>query len=330
MKDSFQLKTVIGATLLAASLFTAQSTIAQGTRSDYERALNLRKTTANKVFRQRVNPQWLPGNTRFWYRNDLANEESEFILVNAETGTRQRAFDHGRLAAALSKATGKEIRADKLPIDKLKFSESGTELELTSHGRRWKCDLGSYEVREELEEEQISPSLQAHAEIRPSTRTGDETSITFINATEDDVEVYWVDFERERRHYATIGVGKQHEQHTYAGHVWLATDKDRKTLAVFVATEEAGNAVIDANSVRKAVIKRKPREVKQRGKSPNGKWDAFIKDYNLYVRNFESGEEIALSSDGTEEDAYSRRFYWSPDSEKLVSLRVKKGDDRKI
>jgi dipeptidyl-peptidase-4 len=330
MKDSFRTKTFIGAALLAASLFTAQSAIAQGTRSDYERADNLRKTTANKVFRQRVNPQWLQGNTRFWYRNNLANEESEFILVNTETGKRRRAFDHGRLAAALAKATGEEIRADKLPIDKLKFSESGTELELTSHGKRWKCDLNSYEILEVLEEEQISSTLRVYAEIRPSTRTGDETSITFINGTEGDVEVYWVDFERERRYYATIGAGKQHEQHTYAGHVWLVTDKDKKTLVVFVATEEAGNAVVDANSVRKADGKEKPREVRRRGKSPNGKWDAFVKDHNLYVRNVENGEEIALSSDGTEDDEYSRSVYWSPDSEKLVALRVKKGDDRKI
>jgi dipeptidyl-peptidase-4 len=330
MKDSFQLKTVIGATLLASFLLTAQSAVGLGSRSDYERAINLRKTTANKVFRQRVNPQWLPGNTRFWYRNGLADEKSEFILVNAETATRRRAFNHGRLAAALAKATGEEIQADKLPIDKLNFSESMTMLELTSHGRRWKCDLNSYEILEVLEDEQSSSTLRAHTEIRPSTQTGDETSITFINATEGDVEVFWVDFEGERRHYATIGAGKQHEQHTYAGHVWLVTDKDRKTLAVFVATEEAGNAVIDADSVRKADRKEKPREERQRGKSPNGKWDAFVKDNNLYVRNVENGEEIALSSDGTEEDAYSRRVYWSPDSEKLVALRVKKGDDRKI
>ncbi len=128
MRVSFELKTIIQAAVLAASLFTAQSAVAQGRRSDYERANNLRKNTANKVFKQRVVPHWFAENSQFWYRNDLADEAREFILVNAETGTRRLAFDHERLAVALAKATGEEIQADRLSIDKLKFSESGTEL----------------------------------------------------------------------------------------------------------------------------------------------------------------------------------------------------------
>jgi dipeptidyl aminopeptidase/acylaminoacyl peptidase len=330
MKVSFQLKTVIQAAVLAASFFTAQDIIAQGTRSDYERARNLRKITANKVFKQRVTPHWLTGNTQFWYRNDLADKAREFILVNAETGARQPAFDHERFAKVLAKASGKEIQANRLPIDKLKFNKSGTELQFTSHSKQWKCDLRSYEVREVSKDEQITSRLRPHTELRPSTRTGDETSITFINRTKGDVEVYWVDSRSERRHYTTIRAGQQHQQHTYAGHVWLITDKAGKTLAVFVATEEAGEAVIDDNSIRKAAAKGKPRAVRSRGKSPDGKWLAFIKEYNLYVRNLENDEEITLSSDGTEEDAYSERFYWSPDSEKVVALRIRKGDDRKI
>ena len=224
-----------------ASFFTAQIAITQGTRSDYERALNLRKITANKVFKQRVIPHWLPGNTQFWYRNDLADEAREFIFVNAETGTRQPAFEHERLATALAKATKKEIRANRLPIDKLKFTESGSELQFTSHGKRWKCDLRSYKVRELSKDEQITSHLRPHAELHPRTRTGDETSITFVNRTAGDVEVYWMDSRGERRRYATIRAGERHQQHTFVGHVWLVTDKDGKTLAVFVATEEAGD-----------------------------------------------------------------------------------------
>jgi len=330
MRDSFQLKIAIRITVLAALLFTAESAVAQGTRSDYERALNLRKTTANKVFRQRVIPHWLPRNTQFWYRNDLAEDVHEFILVNAETGTRQRAFEHERLAGALAKATGKEVRADKLPIDKLKISETMSELQFTSHDKRWKCDLQSYEIDEVSKEERTISSLRPHAELHPSIRSGDETSITFINRTEGNVEVYWVDFEGEWRHYATIRAGRKHQQHTFSGHVWLVTNKDGKRLAVFVATEEAGEAVIDDSSVQKPASKRKRRSGKPRGKSPDGKWFAFIKEYNLYVRNPENGEEIPLSNDGTAEDAYSERIYWSPDSEKIVTLRIKKGDDRKI
>ncbi|GAH64323.1 unnamed protein product, partial [marine sediment metagenome] len=266
---------------------------------DYERALNLHKITANKVFKQRVIPHWLPGNTQFWYRNDLADKAREFILVNAETGTRQPAFEHERLAEALAKAAGKEIRPDRLPIDKLKFTKSGSELQFTRGGKRWKCDLRSYEVREVSKDERTTSSLRPHAELHPSIRTRDETSVTFINRTAGNVEVYWVDFQGERRRYVTIRAGQQHQQHTFVGHVWLVTDKAGKTLAVFVATEKAGDAVVDDNSVHKTAIKEKPKAEKPRGESPDGKWFAFINDYNLYVRNLENGEEIALSSEGT-------------------------------
>jgi dipeptidyl aminopeptidase/acylaminoacyl peptidase len=330
MRVSFGLKTVIKSAVLAVLFFTAQSVFAQGGRSDYERALNLRKNTANKVFKQRVNPHWLTGNTQFWYRNDLAEGEREFILVNAETGTRQRAFDHKRLAGALAKAAGKDIQAGRLPVEKLKFSESGSQVQFTSGGKRWKCDLRSYEVRRVPKDEQTTSSLRPHAQLHPSIRSSNETSITFINRTKDVIQVYWVDYESKRRHYAKIEVDGQHEQHTYTGHVWLVTDKAEKRLAVFVATEDASNAVIDANSVNKAETKRKTRAQRQRGMSPDGKWRAFIKEYNLYVRNLENDEDIALSSDGSAEDPYSKRLYWSQDSKKIVTLRIKKGDDRKI
>jgi hypothetical protein len=83
MKVPFQLKMMVQIFVLLVLLFIAQNAVAQGTRADYERALNLLKTTANKVFRQRVTPNWLADNSRFWYRNDLSEEKHEFILVNA-------------------------------------------------------------------------------------------------------------------------------------------------------------------------------------------------------------------------------------------------------
>src|ERR1051325_10309435 len=49
------------------------------------------------VYRFDVEPHWFArdGETnRFWYRVGLPRGESEFILVNAEAGTRAPAFDH--------------------------------------------------------------------------------------------------------------------------------------------------------------------------------------------------------------------------------------------
>jgi len=320
--------------LLSILLFGVVSVgYGQGTRSDYERAMGLRDATANKVFKDRVTARWLEGNTRFWYRNDLADGKREFVMVDAEAGTREPAFDHGRLAAALAKAAGKEVQADALAIDRLTFDESESSLTFSFDGRWWTCDLDAYEIEATSRDESAGASLEPLSRPRPGRRTGAETSVTFINRTDKEVEVYWVSGERQRRHYATVAAGAQHRQHTFAGHVWLVTDKDGRMLVAFMAEEEPGDAIIDEDAIREAANRRgsrRPRGTRSRAQSPDGKWSASIKDYNLYLRNVETDEEVALTDDGTEEDAYAERFHFSPDSTKLVVLRVRDGFDRKV
>ena len=63
----------------------------------------------------RVTPHWIRDTETFWYRNTTA-DTSEFVLVDAEAGTRQPAFDHSRLAESLGKVLDKEIAADDLPF----------------------------------------------------------------------------------------------------------------------------------------------------------------------------------------------------------------------
>lgn len=304
---------------------------AQGTRSDYERARNLRRLTENKVFKARVEPHWFADNTRFWYRNELAGGAREFILVDAAQGTRGPAFDHARMAAALTKATGKPAQADRLPLDRLDFGQPESSLLFRAEGKAWRCDLKTYELREEKAEALASQSLPSQERPRPSRRTGPETSITFANRTKADVLLHWIDPDGQQKSYGTIQPGGEFRQHTFAGHVWLVTDREGKPLAVFEATEEPGTAVIEQSPPKAARGPRKPRPSRSAdGESPDKKWRAFFKDNNLYLREAESGKESALSTDGTAEDEYSGRVSWSPDSKKLVALRTKKGDDRKV
>ena len=70
----------------------------------------------------RIAPHWFDRNNRFWYRNDLPGGAREFILVDAERGTRTPAFDHRKLALALAKAAGGQAHpADRLPFDEIEF-----------------------------------------------------------------------------------------------------------------------------------------------------------------------------------------------------------------
>jgi dipeptidyl aminopeptidase/acylaminoacyl peptidase len=96
------------------------------------------------VYKAQVTPHWFHDNTRFWYRNDLASGAREFILVDAEAGTRQPAFDHKKLAAALSSAADKEYKADHLPFDSIDFANEDKAVRFRVGGATWTCDLSSY------------------------------------------------------------------------------------------------------------------------------------------------------------------------------------------
>ncbi len=100
------------------------------------------------VLNGRIDPHWFANNNRFWYRNDIKGGGHEFILVNTEaTGDAIKgpAFDHAKLAAALSKAADGAFTADKLPFDAIEFVDNNKAVRFTVAGANWKCDLTSYD-----------------------------------------------------------------------------------------------------------------------------------------------------------------------------------------
>jgi dipeptidyl aminopeptidase/acylaminoacyl peptidase len=61
-------------------------------------------------------------------------------------------------------------------------------------------------------------------------------------------------------------------------------------------------------------------------RSPNGKWEAIVLNYNLAIRPAGGGDPIMLSSDGTEGSFYElESVRWSPDSTRLAAYRVTPG-----
>jgi dipeptidyl aminopeptidase/acylaminoacyl peptidase len=112
-------------------------------RQGYERA-TFRPRPRGRVYKDRVTPHWFADNTRFWYRNDLPGGATEFIVVGAEAGTRRAAFDHAKLAAALSKATGRGYQADKLPFDRIELVAEPRTVRFQVGDTTWECDLSSY------------------------------------------------------------------------------------------------------------------------------------------------------------------------------------------
>ena len=88
-----------------------------------------------------VTANWQGQTSRMWYRK-TAGESKEFILLDAERLTRGPAFDHEKMAASLSKATGKTYTAKTLPFDEFRMAASGA-FEVDAEGTSWSCDLAA-------------------------------------------------------------------------------------------------------------------------------------------------------------------------------------------
>jgi len=301
--------------------------------SAYDHAFTLRQRMSDLVYRAEVKPHWL-ADDRCWYRVQTGPQTHEFILVHPETGVRQPAFDHEKLARALSQATSVRQRADNLPLSALDFPETNF-ITFTSGGKNWRCDLGNYSLSADTNLVSDENSVRRLPSPRPSLRTGEGTSLHFINRTTNDVKLFWMDPAGDRQFYGIIPAGGEREQNTYAGHVWLVTTGAGDQVAVFEAPDNGGDAIIGGERPAGAESPRRNRRDHNRqhddSVSPDGKWAAFVRDYNVFIRATDGGGDvIALSTNGTEEMFYSGEFHWSPDSKKLVAIQTTKGDGRKV
>jgi len=134
---------LVGFFFLTTAVASGRSgeTLRSLTAADYAQAEKFMSyNVASLVLRGAMRPAWLSGD-RFWYRNAIEKEGSEFILVDPRRKTRGPAFDHAKVAAALSTATGKTYDATHLPFMTFDFSADGKMISFSAEGKRWTCDL---------------------------------------------------------------------------------------------------------------------------------------------------------------------------------------------
>ena len=128
------------------------------TADDYARAEKFMDYSTNPlVFGATVRPVWIAGD-RFWYRNTIP-EGAEFVLVDPARRTRERAFDHVRLAAALSTAAATKYEPFRLPFQQFEFSSDGASMAFDAGTRRYTCDVkGNACAAAERKAERPSPN----------------------------------------------------------------------------------------------------------------------------------------------------------------------------
>ncbi len=226
----------------------------QFTAADYDRAVKmLGPSLTGLVVGESATATWLPGD-RFWYRSThvvdasgQATTGSEFLLVDPARKTRAPAFDHPKVAAALSAAAGGTYRGDDLPFQSIDFSTKMDSISFDVDARRWQCDVRG------------TKCVSAGAATGRGGRGG------------------------------RGGFGGRGGRGGGRGGAF-------------------GNAVA----------------------SPDGKRAAFIRDWNLWVRDVASGQEKQLTTDGVENFGYATDnagwagsdrpiLLWSPDSKKIAT-----------
>ncbi|HYL74513.1 MAG TPA: DPP IV N-terminal domain-containing protein [Bryobacteraceae bacterium] len=120
---------------------------AQGTLADYQRAASLRTKYQAAAVNIAETPRWMDG-THFWYRKSVPGGHA-FFVMNVATGVKGEAFDHEKLAAALSKVTGAKYTGLALPytarpFPSLNLLDQGKAVEVMAAGSRWRCSLTDY------------------------------------------------------------------------------------------------------------------------------------------------------------------------------------------
>lgn len=199
----------------------------QVTADDYARAESmLGANTGSLIYNVLSGSTWLDDG-RLVYRNSISGG-AEFIIADPQSGNKEPAFDHERLAEGLSEATGDNFEALMLPFRSFDFRGNGNSITFTIRDKTYECSLNAYSCN---------------------------------------------------------------------------------------TTEGAGASTNWNESL-----------------SPDGKKAAYIEDYNLWLRDLETGETTQLTTDGQEDFGYATNnagwtkrdspvLLWSPDSKRIATFQ---------
>lgn len=281
-----------------------------------------------RLLQDRVEPHWFDDNRQFWYRVDRPAGSREFVVVDAEAGTRKPAFDHAGLAQSLTLLLGREFRADRLPAASLVFlpDGKGIELELEDGSR---VGIHPENGKPTLLAESGNPGIAGlFLPPRPSTDRGGEISLTLENRLAKPVQMVWIDRGGIRHPYQTVPAGESVSQHTFAGHVWLVQYGPEEPVGCFEAADSAARIVIDAavagavkqESPRARGAARRPGRGQNRtirppsgpARSPFGEYEVMVETDNLALRILKAGLEtegagsVLLTHDATSENSFRR------------------------
>ena len=152
------------------------------TAQDYERAQGFLGSAMNSlVYGTGIRANWLE-NGRFWYRNSIPGG-TEFILVDPGRRSRERAFDHERLASALSQAAGSSYSALDLPFSTFQLGADGRAISFDVGAQSYRCEIRDYQCISEPRQagqEGVPPRGPMGRSMAPEVVSPDGAKAAFI------------------------------------------------------------------------------------------------------------------------------------------------------
>ena len=70
------------------------------------------------------------------------------------------------------------------------------------------------------------------------------SSITFVNATEQTLEIYWLNYQGAREHFHTLAAGTSYVQGAYLTHAWLVIGEDDRCFGIYLPEAQPTRALI--------------------------------------------------------------------------------------
>jgi dipeptidyl aminopeptidase/acylaminoacyl peptidase len=130
----------LGVCVLALVSFSHLTAQQQDVRADYARAQSLAARIDNKIIGQTTSITWIDA-TKVSYRRSVTGG-FEFIVADAATATKMPAFDHARLATAISAAAGGKYTAVTLPFQTFAFADTQAAITFSIGGGQGRAGGG--------------------------------------------------------------------------------------------------------------------------------------------------------------------------------------------
>ena len=292
----------------------------QGTLEDYQRAQGLQAKARGLVVNSPGAVSWIGDSDHFWYWRSVKGG-TEFVLGDASTASKKLAFDHDRLAIAISTATGQSYKALALPFAPspgggrgaannasttaaLTFLNGEKSIQFGTAGSLYQCSLTSYEC---IKEGPIPPPAAGRgrgAAPEPDIATNPE------GPGGDPMD--GLEYQPPAPQNGNEGIF------------------GRPTAGC--ARSAARPATNTGSPARLGVgAQFPPPPPAETCASFDGKWEAFIRNFNVFVKPVGDGPAFPLSYDGSEGNYYTlRTIAWSPNSKKLAAYHTRPGYDRKV